>query len=153
MTRTDEARRKIDASPVRVFAALTTPESLERWLAPDGMTARVERFDARAGGETRMVLTYDDARDAPGKSDAAHDVVETTIVEFEPGVRIVQAITFETDDDAFAGVMRMTWEVLADGAHSQVLFRAEDVPSGISAEDHVEGLTASLRNLAALVER
>lgn len=100
-----------------------------------------------------MVLTYDDASTAPGKSDAAHDVVETEIVEFEPGVRLVQAITFETDHEAFAGSMRMTWEVIADGASSQVMFRAENVPPGISAEDHLAGLTSSLQNLAALVER
>lgn len=100
-----------------------------------------------------MVLTYDDASSAPGKSDAAHDVVETEIVEFEPGVRLVQAITFETDHEAFAGIMRMTWEVIADGASSQVMFRAENVPPGISAEDHLAGLTSSLQNLAALVER
>lgn len=153
MSRTDEADLLISASPVRVFRALTDPEALVKWLPPEGMTGRFERFDARQGGDYRMVLTYADATDSPGKSSADEDVIEAKIVELTPGVRVVQEIEFEADDPAYAGTMRMTWEVTARGASAQVVFRAEDVPDGISPSDHVEGLTSSLRNLAALVER
>lgn len=153
MGRTDEATLLINASPARVYEALTTAESLEKWLPPEGMTGRIERFDARPGGDYRMVLTYRDATGAPGKSSADEDVVEARFVELTPGVSVVQEVEFESDDPSFGGVMRMTWEVTASGAGSQVLFRAEDVPEGISADDHVAGLASSLRNLAALVER
>ena len=47
--------------------------------------------------------------------------------------------------------MTMTWEIGAVDAGSHVEFRAEDVPQGISAEDHQAGLTSSLENLAAYV--
>lgn len=153
MSRTDEADLLVNASPVRVFRALTDPEALVEWLPPEGMTARFERFDARVGGDYRMVLTYSDATGSPGKSGADEDVVEGRFVELTPGVRVVQEVEFEAEDPSFAGVMRMTWEVIARGASAQVVFRAEDVPDGISSKDHIDGMTSSLRNLAALVER
>lgn len=153
MGRTDEATLLINASPVRVFAALSTADGVAKWLPPTGMTARVEHFDARTGGTYRLVLTYGDATGAHGKSSANEDVVEVRFVEVTSGVRLVQEVEFESDDPQYAGTMRMTWEVKASGASSEVIFRAVDVPAGISAEDHIEGLTSSLQNLAALVER
>jgi len=152
MGRIDEANLLIDASPARVFTALSTAGSVAKWLPPTGMTARVEHFDARDGGAYRLVLTYQDAMGAPGKSSADEDVVEGRFIEVIPGVRLVQEVEFESDDPQYAGVMRMTWEVKERGEGSEVTFRAEDVPVGISAQDHIEGLTSSLQNLAAVVE-
>lgn len=43
----------------------------------------------------------------------------------------------------------MTWAVTAMSADStRVDIRADDVPAGISAEDHMVGLRSSLANLA-----
>ncbi len=100
-----------------------------------------------------MVLTYRDATGGHGKSSASEDIVEGRFVEVTDGVRLVQEIEFESDDPRFAGIMRMIWEVRPSGDGSDVVFRAEDVPEGISQEDHIEGLTSSLRNLAELLER
>jgi hypothetical protein len=47
----------------------------------------------------------------------------------------------------------MTWEVTATEAGTRVDIRADDVPAGISADDHAAGLASSLANLAAHVER
>lgn len=153
MARTDEADLLIDASSARVFNALTDPDAVVRWLLPAGMTGRIEHFDARTGGTYRIVLAYDDPTGSPGKSSAAEDVAEGAFVEVTPGVRLVQDVEFSSDDPAYAGVMRMTWEVSTEGARSRVVFRAENVPEGISAEDHRAGLRSSLENLATLVER
>jgi hypothetical protein len=49
--------------------------------------------------------------------------------------------------------MTMTWQLAADPGGTRVEIRADDVPAGISAEDHAAGLTASLSNLAAYLER
>jgi len=153
MGRVDEATLHMAAAPSEVFVAMSTPDAIVRWLPPAGMTGRVEHFDARQGGAYRIVLTYRDATGAPGKSSADEDVVEGRFVEVVPNARVVQEVEFESDDPRFAGVMRMTWEVAASGRGSDVTFRAEDVPEGISSADHIEGLTSSLRNLADLVER
>jgi uncharacterized protein YndB with AHSA1/START domain len=93
------ASRVIAAPPDRVFAALVDPEALTAWLPPaDGMSGRFERFDARPGGSYRLVLTYADASSARGKATADSDIVEAHFVDVVPGVQVVQAIDFVSDD-------------------------------------------------------
>jgi uncharacterized protein YndB with AHSA1/START domain len=150
--RTDKDSRVIAAPPERVWAALVDPEALVVWLVPGQMTGRFERFDARPGGGYRMVLTYPDASGAPGKTSADSDIVEARFVDIVPGDRVVQAVDFASDDPAYAGTMTMTWKVTAVGAGSRVDIVADDVPDGISAEDHAAGLASSLRKLAAYVQ-
>jgi uncharacterized protein YndB with AHSA1/START domain len=122
------------------------------WLPPGEMTGRFERFDARPGGSYRMALTYRDASGAPGKTTAESDIVEARFVGIVPGERVTQAVDFVSDDPAYAGTMTMTWGVTVD-AGTRVDIVAEDVPDGISVEDHAAGLASSLMNLAAYVEQ
>jgi uncharacterized protein YndB with AHSA1/START domain len=149
MGRTDTASRVIAASPGRVYEALVDPAALTAWLPPDGLSGRFERFDARPGGSYRLVLTYADASTAAGKSTADSDIVEARFVELVPGALVVQAVDFVSDDPAVAGTMTMTWALTAVDGGTRVDIRAEDVPTGISAEDHAAGLSSSLANLAA----
>ncbi len=149
----DRASRVMAAPLDRVYAALVDPEALTAWLPPDGMSARFERFDARPGGSYRMVLTYADASGAPGKATADSDIVEARFVDIVPRTRVVQAVDFVAGNPAYAGTMTMTWEVTAVDGGTRVDIRADDVPDGISAEDHVTGLASSLANLAAYLEQ
>jgi uncharacterized protein YndB with AHSA1/START domain len=153
MPRTDSASRIIAASPERVYAALVDPEALLAWLPPEGMSGRFERFDLRPGGSYRLVLTYVDAAAARGKASADSDIVEARFVDIVPGVRVVQAVDFVSDDPAYAGTMTMTWNVTAVDGGTRVDITADDVPDGISAEDHAVGLASSLTNLADHLER
>ena len=153
MARTDAASRVIAAPPAQVYAALLDRDALTAWLPPRGMTARFERFDARPGGSYRLVLTYTDASGAPGKATPESDVVEARYVDIVPDLRVVQAVDFVSDDPAFAGTMTMTWEVTAVEGGTRVDVVADDVPDGISAEDHATGLASSLANLAEHLER
>jgi len=153
MPRTDSASRVVAAPPARVYAALVDEAALAAWLPPTGMTARFERFDPRPGGSYRLVLTYTDATTTSGKATPDSDVVEARFIDFVPGVRVVQAVDFASDDQAFAGTMTMTWEVRAVEGGTRVDITADDVPDGISAEDHATGLASSLANLAEYVER
>src|SRR5436305_3319573 len=152
MPRTDSASRVITAPPALVYAALVDREALMAWLQPNGMTARFERFDPRPGGSYRLVLTYADPAEARGKSSADSDIVETRYVDIVPNVRVVQAVEFVSDDPEFAGTMTMTWTVAAVVGGTRVDITADDVPDGISAEDHATGLTSSLENLTNYVE-
>ena len=149
--RTDEASLLIHAGTGRVWAAFVDPRAWEDWLPPGSMTGQVEHFDPRPGGTYRMVLTYRDPRDASGKSTADTDVVEGRFVQVVPDERIEQAVDFVSDDPDVAGTMTMTWSLTPRDGSTVVTFRADDVPPGISAEDHIAGLTASLDNLAAYV--
>jgi uncharacterized protein YndB with AHSA1/START domain len=149
MSRADSASRLIDAPVSRVFAALIDPDALAQWLPPTGMTGSFEHFDARPGGSYRLVLTYADAPASGGKTSADSDVVEARFVAIEADDRVVQAVDFTSDDPSFAGTMTMTWSVTPVPEGTRVDMRADDVPPGISAEDHASGMNSSLANLAA----
>lgn len=117
------------------------------------MTASFERFNPRPGGSYRLVLTYIDASEARGKATTDSDVVEARYVDIVPDVRVVQAVDFVSDDPVFSGTMTMTWQVTAVDGGTRVDITADDVPDGVSAEDHAAGLASSLASLAAYLER
>jgi uncharacterized protein YndB with AHSA1/START domain len=153
MARTDTASRVIAAPIERVYSALVDPEALVVWLPPNGMTGKFERFHARPGGSYRMVLTYADASTTRGKATADSDIVEARFIDIVPDVRVVQAVDFVSDEPGYAGSMIMTWEVAPVENGTRVEIRADNVPAGISAEDHAAGLASSLANLAAYLEQ
>ncbi|MGW7265926.1 SRPBCC domain-containing protein [Streptomyces sp. NPDC054842] len=152
MDRRDRAARLIAAPPAAVYAALVRKESLEVWLPPDGMSGRIERWDPRPGGGFRMVLTYLDATDSPGKSSGATDVVEVEFAELVPPERVVQRAVFEADDPSYAGTMTMTWRLDAAGTGTEAAVTATDVPPGIEQAVHEAAMASSLAHLAAHVE-
>jgi uncharacterized protein YndB with AHSA1/START domain len=112
------------------------------------MTGAFERFDPRRGGSYRMVLTYADASASPGKTTPGTDVVEARFIDLVPGVRVVLAVDFVSDDPSYAGTMTMTWEVTAVDEGTRVDVTADNVPDGVSAEDHAAGLASTLLKLA-----
>ena len=148
--RVDSASRFIAAAPAEVFRAFVEPDLLVAWLPPDGMTGRLERFDAAAG--YRMVLTYDSPPEGGGKSSADADVSEVRRVEVVPPERIVEAVEFPSDDARYAGTMTMVWSFTALPGGALVTVEATDVPAEISPEDHAVGLASSLENLGRLIE-
>ena len=98
-----------------------------------------------------MRLTYDDAR-ARARRRPTPTSSKRASSNSCPAVRVVQAVEFVSDDPAFAGTMLMTWSLEPVDEGTLVTFRADDVPPGISAEDHAAGFAASLANLARFVE-
>ncbi|RFC69716.1 SRPBCC family protein [Streptomyces sp. AcE210] len=152
MRRTDSARRTIAAPPAIVYGALVDRESIEAWLPPDGMSGRVERWDLRPGGGFRMVLTYLDAADNPGKTSATTDVVDVGFAALVPPERVVQRAVFESEDPSFAGTMTMNWQLTATGGGTEVTVTATEVPPGIDQAAHEAGIASSLANLASYVE-
>ena len=95
------------------------------------MSGRFERFDAYPGGTYRLVLTYADASAAQGKTTVDTDIVEAEFVDIVPGARVVQAVTFVSDDPAQAGIMTMTWEVtvVEHGTRVEFLERRTSPPA------------------------
>lgn len=110
-------------------------------------------FTFREGGTYRMRLTYNEPQHTPGKTSEDADEVEIRFVKLVPHERIEQAVTFESDDPAFSGEMRITWILEPVRTGTLVTVRCEDVPAGIEAEDHQAGLQSTLSNLAAFAER
>jgi len=143
----------ISAPLEQVYAALVDRDALMAWLPPEGMTAQFEHFDPRPGGSYVLTLTYVDPSGSPGKASGVSDIVKARYLEIVPNLRVVQAVDFPSDDPAFAGTMTMTWEIAPVDRGTRVVITADDVPNGISAEDHATGLSSSLASLARHVER
>ncbi|WP_447725506.1 SRPBCC domain-containing protein [Sphingomonas koreensis] len=150
--RTDSASRVILATPKTLFWAFVDPEMLASWRAPEGMTARIERFNPAIGGGYRIVLTYDGNGSALGKTSPGEDIADVRFLELDPERRIVEEVQFRSSDPGFAAPMTITtaFEPVRDG--TKVTYTASDVPAAIRAEDHEAGMASSLRNLALLTE-
>jgi uncharacterized protein YndB with AHSA1/START domain len=100
-----------------------------------------------------MVLTYEQpSHSASGKTTEHSDSVRGRFVELVPDRLIAQGVTFDSDDAAFAGEMKITWTFLPVPEGTRVEVRCENVPRGIRPEDHAAGLASSLENLAKFCE-
>ena len=132
----------------RVGACTTYPT----WLPPKGGRAFIDEFDPRPDGAFRMTLTFEDAGLAKGKSTSNTDVVKGRFVALEANRKVTQAFEFDSADPQFAGTMTMIWALQPQAEGTMLSVTAENVPAGISAEDHKAGLASSLSNLAAMLE-
>lgn len=148
--RTDRASIVVAADAETVYRAFEDAESLMTWLPPGGMTGRALQYEFREGGRYRIELTY--AEGDSGKTTANSDISAGRFVTLEPGKRIVQTVELESTDDSLAGEMRMSWSFEPLESGTKVTITAENVPSGISKEDHDEGLRASLKNLTSYLQ-
>lgn len=151
MGRTDTGSRVIRATPRALYDAHLDADAVARWRPPAGMRAEVYDFDARVGGGYRMAFAYEDAA-VRGKSTDNADVFGGTFVELVPERRIVERVTFESAEAAFAGAMTITTTFHPVATGTLVTCACSDVPEGISADDHAAGIASSLANLAAYAE-
>jgi uncharacterized protein YndB with AHSA1/START domain len=145
--------RVIKAPREALYRAFTDPAALAAWLSPEGMTGKVHEFDGRVGGGYRMSLFYPSSKQVyRGKTSEREDRFTIRFVELTPPTRIVEAITFDSTDPAFAGEMTMvvTFEERDDGTDVTILF--ENIPAGIRPEDNDAGTRSSLEKLARYVE-
>ena len=143
----------IKATPDALYRAFTDPAALAVWLAPGDMTGEVHRFDYRVGGGYQMSLYYPASEQTlRGKTSGREDRYTARFVELTPPRRIVEAITFDSVDPAFAGemIMEITLEAEADGTIVSIVFK--NIPSGIRPEDNQVGTQSALEKLARYVE-
>src|SRR6478672_12013797 len=99
----------VSSSPERVYLAFIDAGELVAWLPPGEMTGRIHEFDARVGGGYVMSLYYPESETLNrGKTSDREDRVRVRFTELSPPHRIVEVITFESDDPALAGEMTLT---------------------------------------------
>jgi uncharacterized protein YndB with AHSA1/START domain len=150
MTQTRVVRR-ILAPRESVYRALVDADAVAAWRVPDTMTAVVHTFDARVGGRFRISVTYQSSL-RPGKTAAATDTYHGRFVELEPNERVVEDVEFETTDQAFAGLMRITTTLADADGGTDVVILHDGIPPGVSAADNRIGTEMALDKLAGLVE-
>jgi uncharacterized protein YndB with AHSA1/START domain len=95
--------RDFSATRAQLFRAHTDPALFAQWVGPDGMTTRIERWDATTGGSWRYVAVRD------GTEYAFHGCFH----DIRPA-RIVQTFTFEGDPDGVA-LETLWFDDLGDG--------------------------------------
>ena len=97
--------REFDAPPAKVFRAHVDPALVVQWLGPRRHEMRIDRWDARTGGEYRYVHT----------SDGNEYWFHGSFHEVRPAdLTIVQTFTFEGVPDSVA-LERVVLEDLGDG--------------------------------------
>ncbi|GAA1186476.1 SRPBCC family protein [Ornithinimicrobium humiphilum] len=95
--------RDFRATPEQLLRAHTDPELFARWIGPDGMTTRIDHWDARTLGSYRYV--------------SGHDGTEYGFRGTFPEIsehRLVQTFCYEGMPEAIA-LETMTFEDLGDG--------------------------------------
>jgi hypothetical protein len=65
---------------------------------------------------------------------------------------VIAELGAELHEQRYVGTMTMTWALGAVDGGTRVDITANDVPDGITADDHAAGMTSSLDKLASYVE-
>ncbi len=122
-SRATRVSRVIAAPAEEVYQAFMDPAALAEWLPPAEMTGKIHAFDARVGGGYRMSLFYPpDEQSFRGKTSDREDMVDVRFVALDPPRRIVEAVTFVTDDPAFRGEMMIVVTFEAAEGGTEVAF-------------------------------
>jgi uncharacterized protein YndB with AHSA1/START domain len=95
--------RDFNATPAQVLRAHTDPDLFVQWVGPNGMTTKIDQWDARTGGSWRFVQD----------SEGAEFAFRGCFHEIRPD-RIVQTFTYEAEPDGVA-LETMVFEDLGDG--------------------------------------
>lgn len=147
---TSRISRTIPARPQLVWDAFMDPASLVQWLPPAQMTGKIHEFRGEVGGGYVMSLFYPaDETPGRGKTTANEDRVHVRFVDLQPPRRIVQAVTFDTEDPTLKGEMTMTVTLIPSDEGTRVALDFENLPPGLRPEDNDEGARLSLEQLAA----
>lgn len=131
-------RRRIKASPERVFEAWTDPRLIaEWWGCPETRAVPVAEFDVREGGSFRIAMQTEDG--------ALHEV-RGTYREVLPARRLV--FTWNRIGTAEPETL-VSVALRADGDGTVLMLTHEQFADEAVRDQHDHGWTASLDRLAA----
>lgn len=152
--RKDTASKIIKASAEEIYKAIIDPRVLALWLPPKNMKAQINLFELWEGGRYQITLSYDHPEDKEkfAKSSDGSDITQGKFLKLVPGKCVSQSVEFVSENVGFAGSMIMTYELANRDEGTLVTIVAENVPNGISPDDHLAGMNASLNNLTHYLE-
>jgi uncharacterized protein YndB with AHSA1/START domain len=133
-----ELSRIVEASPQRVFEAMTDPEQVAQWWGPEGFTCPEVILDARVGGGYRIAMQ-------PPEGDLFHLAGE--YLEVQPPTRLAYTFRWEPPDpDDRETVARLALNA-RDGA-TEVALTQGPFATTARRELHRSGWTDTLARLA-----
>ena len=132
--------RKFGVGPAKVWRALTDPEALKQWMAPnDTYTVRVEEIDVRVGGRYRIVMRAPDGEE--------HDV-RGVYREVVPDRKLVYTWAWKTTPERESLV---TMELRAAGEGTELTLLHERFADVEARDRHNQGWTACIGRLERLL--
>jgi len=151
--RKDTASKIIKASVENVYHVFLNADAVAEWRPPAGMRCHIYSFDPKEGGIYRMAFEYTNkGHRIKGKTSASADVFTGQFVKLEKNKKIVESVTFESDDPAYAEAMIITTTLIPVDGGTEVTFTVTHVPAVIKPEDHYKGMMSTLDNLAMYTE-
>jgi uncharacterized protein YndB with AHSA1/START domain len=132
-------RRRLNASPEKVFSAWTDPQKIARWMGPSFARVLTAESDPRIGGRYRIVLQAADGEQ--------HDV-SGTYREVVANKRLVFTWAWRSTPERQSLV---TVEFIPEGAATALTLTHEQFADEAARDRHRSGWTGSLEKLAAVV--
>ena len=121
-------QRRLEATPARVFDALTRPEELAAWFGPEAVTIRNLEADVRPGGAYRLEMHY---------GDGSFYALAGQYLEVERPSRLV--MTWVWGNGEYAGQDTLVTIVLRPAGEGTLLELTHENLAGIEARDRHEG--------------
>lgn len=142
MTTTDDLTIRLDrtlgAAPGTVFAAITTPELVRRWMGPQGSTCHVEEMQVVLGGRLALRVSFPD-----GPSFLLTGFYE----DIQPGRRLVHSWGM-ADEDVTSTVV---WDLEPIGTGTHLTLRHLGLTRPEEVEQNGPGWAHLLDRLEAVL--
>jgi uncharacterized protein YndB with AHSA1/START domain len=133
-------RRRIKATPEKLFAAWTRPELLMCWWGPEGVACPAAEIDLRVGGSYRIANRFPD-----GNIIWIAGIFE----EVEAPRRLVYTWKLESQTGPEE---RVTVCFVADGELTEVVVTHERIPDPAARTGHERGWLGCLDSLVKFIE-
>jgi len=133
--------RILDAPPVLVYKAWTTPEHMVRWMGPEGFTAPSVKLDVRVGGHYRGLIRSREGKDYWFRG-TYREVVENCRLVF----------TFAWEEDGERGEENLVTVIFAEeGGKTRMTFKQVPFLSAEERDGHNEGWSEAFDKLGNYV--
>jgi uncharacterized protein YndB with AHSA1/START domain len=132
-------RRRIKATPEKLFAAWTQPALLVRWWGPQGVACPAAEIDLQVGGSYRIANQFPDGR-------------LIWIAGVFEVIRPPHRLTYTWKLESQMGPMeRVTVDFEAHGAVTEVVVTHERIPDEAARTSHERGWVGCLDSLVRYV--
>ncbi len=142
MKNTVRLHRVFATTPEKIYRALTDPDAMAKWVAPNGFTCKVHHLDLKVGGTYRMSFTNFTTGKSQGFGGEYKELVPNKILRY----------TDKFDDPNLPGEIQVTVNLREVSVGTELSIVQEGLPDVIPLEACYLGWQESLENLRKLVE-